>query len=103
MNILPRDLRNTPLQMLIISRITHICQHGPSICPRLGLLGLDEHRHTLSAFAEMSSHGHEKAVYASEKGAVGPPDPQYEEGEVVGEVIDFGEKKELKYENHQSV
>lgn len=47
----------------------------------------------------MSSNSDEKAVYTSEKGVADPESPRYEEGEgeVVGEVVDFGEKKDLKY------
>lgn len=45
----------------------------------------------------MSSNGVDKAVYTSEKGVADPESRSYEEGEVVGEVVDFGEKKDLKY------
>lgn len=54
----------------------------------------EQHGH--STLANMSFNGDEKAVYASEKGVPDPHTSQYEEGEVVGEVIDFGEKKDLK-------
>lgn len=44
----------------------------------------------------MSSNSGLKEVYSSDKGVTDPEGSKHEEEEIVGEVIDFGEKQDLK-------